>query len=42
MKKELCVDLYELTMGQVYFDNGEKDDKACFDIFFRTNPPLTV
>ena len=25
MKKELCVDLYELTMGQVYFDNGEKD-----------------
>ena len=38
MKKELCVDLYELTMGQVYFDNGEKDDKACFDIFFRTNP----
>ncbi len=38
MKRELCVDLYELTMGQVYFDNGEKDEKACFDVFFRTNP----
>ncbi len=38
MKKELCVDLYELTMGQTYFDNGEVEDKACFDVFFRTNP----
>ncbi len=38
MKKELCTDLYELTMGQTYFDNGEVEDKACFDVFFRTNP----
>ncbi len=38
MSKALCVDLYELTMGQVYFDNGEKDNLACFDLFFRNNP----
>jgi len=36
--KNLMVDFYELTMGQVYFK--EKIDKkmASFDIFFRKNP----
>lgn len=34
----LGTDLYELTMGQTYFDNGEKDEVAVFDVFFRTNP----
>lgn len=34
----LMTDLYELTMGQSYFDAGEKDKTACFDIFFRSNP----
>ena len=36
--KALATDLYELTMGQTYFDNGEKDEVAVFDVFFRTNP----
>lgn len=36
--KALATDLYELTMGQVYFDNNEKDEIAIFDLFFRTNP----
>ncbi|NLW33186.1 MAG: nicotinate phosphoribosyltransferase [Fibrobacter sp.] len=31
-------DLYELAMGQVYFLNGKKDQKAVFDFFFRKNP----
>ncbi len=38
MNKALATDLYELTMGQTYFDNGEKDEVAVFDVFFRTNP----
>lgn len=36
--KALATDFYELTMGQTYFDNGEKDQIAVFDLFFRTNP----
>ncbi len=31
-------DLYELTMGEVYFLEGKKDDPACFDYFFRNTP----
>lgn len=34
----LMTDLYELTMGQTYFNQGEKDRIAYFDIFFRSNP----
>ncbi len=34
----LMTDFYELTMAQVYFNEGMKDDMAYFDIFFRTNP----
>lgn len=37
-EKALATDLYELTMGQTYFDNNEKDELAVFDLFFRTNP----
>lgn len=36
--KALATDFYEFTMGQTYFDNGEKDKIAVFDVFFRTNP----
>lgn len=31
-------DLYELTMGEVYFLEGRKDNHACFDYFFRKIP----
>lgn len=31
-------DLYELTMGETYFLEGRKNDKACFDYFFRQTP----
>lgn len=34
----LILDLYELTMGQVYFDQGIHQKKAVFDLFFRRNP----
>ena len=36
--KTLGTDLYELTMGQTYFDQKEKEEIAIFDVFFRTNP----
>lgn len=31
-------DLYEITMGEVYFLEGRKDAPACFDYFFRKIP----
>ncbi|HEY2720526.1 MAG TPA: hypothetical protein VGI82_02295, partial [Chitinophagaceae bacterium] len=31
-------DLYELTMGETFFLEGRKDDRACFDYFFRNVP----
>lgn len=31
-------DLYELTMAQVYFETGRKDETAVFDYFFRKLP----
>ena len=34
----MVIDYYEFTMGKTYFDNGEKDLKVYFDLFFRTNP----
>lgn len=34
----LYTDYYELSMAQGYFYSGKKDDHACFDYFFRTNP----
>lgn len=34
----LYTDMYELTMGQAYYEEGIADISACFDYFFRTNP----
>lgn len=34
----LYTDFYELAMAQGYFYNGNKDDRAVFNYFFRTNP----
>lgn len=31
-------DLYQLSMAQVYFKQGHKNDTAIFDYFFRKNP----
>lgn len=31
-------DLYEITMGEVYFQESRKDSPACFDYFFRKIP----
>lgn len=33
----LLTDLYELTMGQGYFDRGIHEREAAFDLFFRPN-----
>ena len=38
MNKTLFTDFYELTMGQTYFNSGEKNKKVYFDCFFRRNP----
>ena len=34
----LYTDLYELTMAQAYYFSNKKDDIACFDYYFRSNP----
>lgn len=34
----LLMDLYELTMANGYFLDGNADDKAVFDVFYRKNP----
>lgn len=34
----MMTDFYELTMAQVYFDQGKQEEKAYFDVFFRSNP----
>jgi len=34
----IYTDYYELTMAQGYFLSGRKDERACFDYFFRSNP----
>lgn len=34
----LYTDFYELTMAQGYFLSGRKDEQACFNYFFRSNP----
>ena len=31
-------DLYQLTMGEVYFLQDKKDNPVCFDYFFRKLP----
>ena len=37
----LLTDLYELTMGQGYFDCGKTEQIAAFDLFFRPNKLIT-
>ncbi|NCC55710.1 MAG: nicotinate phosphoribosyltransferase, partial [Erysipelotrichia bacterium] len=34
----LVMDFYELTMSQVYFETGRKDQIVTFDMFYRRNP----
>lgn len=34
----MMTDLYELTMAQVYFESGKKEEEAIFDVFFRKHP----
>lgn len=35
--QSLMMDFYELTMSQVYFDNGTNEE-VVFDLFYRRNP----
>lgn len=37
-KLELATDLYQLSMANVYFNEGKQDDVAVFDMFIRKNP----
>lgn len=34
----LCMDFYELTMSQCYFNSDEKEKIVSFDLFYRKNP----
>lgn len=34
----LVMDFYELTMSQVYFNEGKQNEVVTFDLFYRTNP----
>ena len=34
----MVMDLYELTMAQVYFNEGKKNQVVTFDLFYRKNP----
>lgn len=34
----LCMDFYELTMSQCYFNSDQKDKIVSFDLFYRKNP----
>lgn len=35
---ELLTDLYQITMAQGYWEEGKRETKACFYLFFRDNP----
>lgn len=37
----LLTDLYQLTMGQGYFNEGKHEQRAVFDVFFRPNRLIT-
>lgn len=37
----LLTDLYQLTMGQGYFEEGKHEQEAAFDVFFRPNKLIT-
>lgn len=34
----MVMDLYELTMANGYFNDGDKETKVAFDVFYRNNP----
>lgn len=34
----MVMDLYEMTMSNGYFNNGNKDARVAFDVFYRRNP----
>lgn len=34
----MCMDFYELTMSQCYFNSANKDKIVSFDLFYRKNP----
>ncbi len=34
----MVMDLYELTMANGYFNDGDKDARVAFDVFYRRNP----
>ncbi len=37
-KLQLATDLYQLSMANVYFNEGKQDQEAVFDLFIRKNP----
>ena len=37
----LLTDLYQITMGQGYFNEGRHEEMAAFDIFFSPNKLIT-
>lgn len=37
-KLELATDLYQMSMGNVYFEEGKQNQEAVFDLFIRRNP----
>ena len=34
----MVMDLYELTMANGYFNDGDKETRVAFDVFYRRNP----
>ena len=34
----MVMDLYELTMANGYFNDGDKETRVAFDVFYRKNP----
>ena len=34
----MVMDLYELTMANGYFNDGDKTARVAFDVFYRKNP----
>ncbi len=37
-KLQLATDLYQMSMGNVYYNDGKQDEVAVFDVFIRNNP----
>ena len=37
-KLQLATDLYQMSMGNVYFEDNKQDEVAVFDMFIRNNP----